>query len=91
MDTAHHLLASFREQIVKNDSSRLGDNVSPREAKKLNNQEQGMFKLLLQKELGLNFGDNVAGETNHKYFMFTVDRARLDKLGKNKITANQAI
>jgi hypothetical protein len=90
MDTAHHLLASFREQIVKNDSSRLGDNVSPREAKKLNNQEQGMFKLLLQKELGLDFGDNVAGETNHKYFMFTVDRARLDRLGKNKITANQA-
>ena len=91
IDTAHHLLASFREQIVTNDSSRLGDNVSAREAKKLNNQEQCMFKLLLQRELGLDFGDNLAGETNHKYFKFTVDRALLDRLGKNKITTNQAI
>ena len=91
INTAHHLLASFREQIVKNDSSRLSDNIPVREAKKLNNQEQGMFKLLLQRELGLDFGNNVAGETNHKYFMFTVDRALLDNLGKNRIPAKQAI
>ena len=37
-----------------------------------------MFKLLLQRKLGLDFGTTVAGETNTKYFMFSVPRAKLN-------------
>jgi hypothetical protein len=80
-DHADRLLSNFRAALLEIDPIRVESaEGSVKKAKRLNRQEQLMFRVLLQNELGLDFTTEGKRELNARNLFFTVPAGVLSKI-----------
>ncbi len=93
-DVADALLARFRNEL-RSDVGRIDVTAESQakakhQATNLDRREQIFFKLLLQRELGLEFGNNDVGKANAKAFFFTVGLNVLNSVNPSSKSRREA-